>query len=583
LNDPFGGWVYWSKVPLQMVKRIEVVRGGTSNVWGSSALGGVIQVFTESPDENQFDVSTAIGSNRTSQFDLSLRHNWESAGLRLYGSLFDTDGYPVLREDQRGSIDIPASSEHDNVGVSVDFDLRESLDLVLSANTFQEDRGNGTPLTGNSTESDTASVRLSAVTRGGSEWRASLVVHDQTFSSQFSSQASDRGSENPALNQFDVPAEAVATSLQWLRPVQGENISHLLTAGGELRRTEGETNEDFFFSSGSFGFRRSAGGEEELGGFYLQDTISAGDNLQIQIGARIDRWETLDGSRREVSLSTGEARRDDILVDRSETQVSPRLSALYSATDTVRIRASLYESFRAPTINELFRPFRVRSDITEANPALVPESLRGAEVGVDIRGRRARGEVTVFHNTIDDPIANVTIGFGPGSVVPCGFVPGGGSCRQRQNLGQSRIRGLEAEVQLRPIRDWQLKASFLRTNAKIREATNQPALEGKLIAQVPKNQLVLQARYANPAVVDVAIQLRLVSDQWEDDLNTRKLGSFSVVDVSLNRQVSESFGVFLGFENVLDEEVEVGAASNGLVAIGAPFLVHAGLRLRVGR
>ena len=86
----------------------------------------------------------------------------------------------------------------------------------------------------------------------------------------------------------------------------------------------------------------------------------------------------------------------------------------------------------------------------------------------------------------------VEIGFGPGSVAPCGFTPGGGSCRQRQNLGQSRIRGLEAEVELRPIRDWQLKASFLHTNAKIREAPNQPALEGKSIAQVPEDQLVLQ-------------------------------------------------------------------------------------------
>ena len=260
LNDPFGGWVYWSKVPLHMVQQIEVVRGGTSNVWGSSALGGVIQVLTESPDENQFDVSAELGSKRTMQFDLSLQHSWENAGLRLYGSLFDTDGYDVLREDQRGSIDIPAFSEHDNVGASVDFDLRESLDLVVSANTFQEDRGNGTPLTGNSTESDTASVRFSAVMQGGSEWQASLVVHDQTFSSQFSSQAADRESENPALNQFDVPAEALATSVQWLRPMQRQNIGHLLTAGGELRRTKGETNEDFFFSGGSFVFRRSAGG-----------------------------------------------------------------------------------------------------------------------------------------------------------------------------------------------------------------------------------------------------------------------------------------------------------------------------------
>ena len=73
-----------------------------------------------------------------------------------------------------------------------------------------------------------------------------------------------------------------------------------------------------------------------------------------------------------------------------------------------------------------------------------------------------------------------------------------------------------------------------------------------------------------------------MDDQFEDDLNTRVLDSFVVFDLSLTRDISDEWSVFLRAENLLDEEIEVGAASNGLIAIGAPRLIHGGVRLRLG-
>ena len=337
--------------------------------------------------------------------------------MRAFGNDFGTDGYDVLREDQRGSIDEPAFGTHDTFGLDVGFDITDSFLLNIGGDVFSEERGNGTPLTGNETEIDSTKIRPQAVTDGGSEWRAGVLYQDQEFASRFSAQAADREFESPALDQFSVPSESLGLNVQWLRPF-GSGSSHLVTAGGEYRAAEGQTNERFFFSGGNFIWRREAGGEQELNGFYLQDTWSAGDRWQVQLGARVDRWETLAGFRRETNRNTGFVRREALPEDRSETEVSPRFAVLFSASDTLNVRASAYESFRAPTINELFRPFRVRSDITEANSALVPETLRGFEIGIDGRGRKVRGGVTVFHNEVKDPIANVTIFFGPRFAFP---------------------------------------------------------------------------------------------------------------------------------------------------------------------
>ena len=446
LNDPFGGWVYWSRVPVDSIERVEVVRGGASSVWGNAALGGVIQLFSRDPRDGMASLRLEAGSRSTVMGDASLSQRWGSSGLHVGANFFETDGFHVVAPEFRGAIDVPAYSEHGSAGLRYSVDAGPSTTVSVRGGYFDEDRGNGTPLTGNDTQTGDLSVRLSRV-GGSGEWRIGVFGQDQDFASRFSSQASDRASERPALDQFLVESEGFGFGAQWLGSVGAED-AHLLTAGGEIRTTEGSTNEDFFFSDDMFLFRRRAGGEQQLTGVFVQDTWS-GERWQLQLGVRGDRWDSEAGFRNETSLVTGVPRLDLAFADRDETEFSPRLSAVVQASEGVTFRGSIYEAFRAPSINELFRPFRVRSDITAANEELVPENLTGAELGANFTGRKASAKLTGFWNEIDDPIANVTVGFGPGSIVPCGFTPGGGTCRQRQNLDQTRVSGFEAEFEFR--------------------------------------------------------------------------------------------------------------------------------------
>jgi outer membrane receptor protein involved in Fe transport len=245
----------------------------------------------------------------------------------------------------------------------------------------------------------------------------------------------------------------------------------------------------------------------------------------------------------------------------------------FHAAPATDLRASAYQGFRVPTINELYRVFRVRNDVTAANESLRPERLTGGELGVQQRWGPVEARVTGFWNDVKDLIANVTMAT---RLADC---PAGTTCRQRQNLDRVRIRGFETEVELRPAAEWRFLASYLFTDARVLEAPQQRSLEGNRLAQVPEHSVALGVRYQYPALFNASATARYVGGQFEDDTNTLPLGSYVVVDFALSRVLAKWSEVFVGVENLFDTIYATGRTSEGVVSIGAPRLVRGGVRL----
>lgn len=570
LNDPFGGWVYWSKVPRLGIERIEVVRGGVSSLWGNYALGGVINILSRPPQPRSLLFEGSYGSHNTTSLDLLLSDVRGPFGVTIEGNFFETDGFKVVKKSQRGAIDVEADSTHTTFSGRVEYRPIPEAMLFLSGSYFTEDRGNGTPLQTNSTEAGQVAAGGHLRTPDGSDWWLTLFSQLQTFESTFSNQAADRNSETLALAQ-EVPTTALGGSLQWARRV----AAHHLTIGTDVRGVEGETDEDVF-AAGRFLRRRVAGGEQLLAGVFGQDIVQLASRWELVLGARVDYWRSFNGSRRDDPPPAGVPASQNF-PDREEVAVSPRLALLFHPALGTVVKASAYQAFRTPTINELYRPFRVRNDVTAANPDLDPEQLTGGELGIDhLFWRGLSGRVTGFWNEVEDPIANVTLPEDQ-RLPDC---PAGTTCRQRRNLDRTRIRGVEGEVSYRPAASWELRASYLWNDAEVVKASNQRNLEGKRIAQVPHHQLSLGVQYTNPAFVNVAVHGRYVSDQFEDDENRLTLGDYFVVDMTLWREITKQAELFLAVENLFDRTYEVGKTTDGVVATGTPRLIRGGVRIR---
>jgi outer membrane receptor protein involved in Fe transport len=311
---------------------------------------------------------------------------------------------------------------------------------------------------------------------------------------------------------------------------------------------------------------RSAGGEQYEGGVFAQDVWSVTDTLDLAAALRLDTWHARAGARlaRFGDGSEMTAR----FADRDELQLDPRLGALYHATDAVALRASVYRSFRAPTLNELYRPFQVGTILTEANPDLRPETLWGAEAGPQIVAGTMVFRATGFYNRLDDAVANVTLA----EPLPSGAM------RQRQNLGRSRVAGVELDLSWRPTASWIFLAAHTFTDARVVAAPAQPALVGKRLAQDPRDRTVASATFDDARWLTATAQLRHLGRQFEDDLETLPMEAVTLVDARVDRSLVHGVAVFASVQNLFDRRYLVGRA--GVDTEGAPRMFELGLTYR---
>ena len=523
LNDPFGGWVYWSRVPRAALDRVEVLRGGASDLYGSSAMGGVVQFIRRKSPGLTLDASGGSQATGTlSAYAAADREGWSAA---LAADLLSTDGFVLVRPEDRGVVDVEADSRH----ALIDATLRRG-NAFLRASRYSESRGNGTPLQTNDTTILHASAGGDAALRGGT-LALRTYGSDQDYFQTFSAIAADRASERLTVEQT-VPSRGYGGSAQYTRPFGSR---HAVVAGLEARAASGRSDELRFTPAGTF--RVTPGGRQRSAAAYVEDLFNISPVLTLTAGIRTDWWR-----------NEGDAGR------LTEGQVNPRLAVLWRAGDALTLSASAYTAFRSPTLNELYRGFRVGNVETLPNALLKSEELTGFEIGA----RAANARVNVFWTTVSDTIANVTIGQTPTLIT-----------RQRQNLGRTRSIGIEADAEWRVGTDWRVSAGALIVDAVVRDGD----LRGRRVPQVPRQQATAQITWKNAGA-----QLRWSSSQFDDDLNELSLAPYLVADLFASHALTRDLDLTVAVENVLGEDVEVSATP--VVTLGQPRAWRAGLRYK---
>jgi outer membrane receptor protein involved in Fe transport len=572
LNDPFGGWVTWSKVPRESLAGAELVRGGGATAWGNSALGGVVQLLT-APVTPGGRLAASFGDFSTRSAELSWAQTVGPGTLQIGGRAFATDGFVLVAPEDRGPADIAAWSKHRWLSGRWTQPVGEAMTLTVTGRTFREKRGNGTAYQRNSSEEEFGSITLEAKPTENFSWTALAYGQDQSFSSTFSSVNATRTTETPASDQFAVPATALGAA--WTGAWKHASDART-SAGLDLRRVTGETRENFTFSAGDFTRQRVAGGTQEFAGLFALHERALAPDWWLTLGARLDQWRETDGHRRESDRATAAVLRDDHYADRDGIEFSPSAGLVWTPAKAWRLRAAAQQAFRRPTLNELYRPFRVGNVITEANAALDTERVTSAELGADYTHEQVTLSAAVFWNELSDAVGNVTIARGPGTFPIVGFIPAGGTGRQRLNLDRLRVRGLELSAEWRPLPSLSLNAAYLYNDAVVRRATLAPGLVGRRLAQVPRHSAVLGAdwRYRK---LTLTPRVRVIGRQFEDDENLLILGTAAIADLGARYQVGHG-ELFLTIENLGNTRLETGRSADGLVNTGTPRLILAGFR-----
>jgi outer membrane receptor protein involved in Fe transport len=567
-SDPFGGWVTWPAFQAIRLSSVRVTRGGGSGVFGSGALSGTIEL--SSLDAGQ--AGALIGDLSYGSRD-SVEAN-VLAGGRLGGgfgfasaSYARGDGFIPIVAAQRGPADIAAPYEQASLALRGVAPLSADTELQASALGFTDRRTRGTILSGNGGTGADASLRL--VHNGRWAWTALAYLQARKFHSGFVSVNAARSSATQTVDQFNVPSTGLGARFE-VRPPLGEGVE--LRLGADYRRTIGETRELFTFVAGLPTRMREAGGDSDTLGAFAELSAVRGA-LTLTGGGRIDRWNIRDGRLLERTLATGALIRNDRPADRHGWEPTGRIGLAWDA-GRVTVRTAAYLGWRLPTLNELYRPFRVGADATAANPALRTERSRGAELGIDWQPVDAIDvRATLFSNRLNRAIANVTLGTGPGNFPGVGFVAAGGAFRQRQNLDAIRSNGFELDAQAN-IGDWRLSASYAYADARVRASGVAQALHGLRPAQVPKHlaSATIGWRWLSATA-------RYVSAQFEDDGNLRSLRDALTLDAVAGIPVTQRLSITLRGENLTDTQVDAAISGAGIVERATPRTLWIGFRL----
>ncbi len=563
-SDPFGGWITWPAYAPERLGSVRVTRGGGSGTFGSGALAGTIEMESVGSGEGLAG-SLAYGS-RGSVDGSALLSGTLGQGFGFLSATYARgNGFIPIVAARRGPADIAAPYEQATLTARGVVPLDAQTELQASVMGFTDRRERGTILSENGGDGADASVRL--VHKGRWGVQALGYVQMRKFTSRAVAVDATRTTVNQSVDQYNVPSTGLGGRLE-IRPPLGEAIE--LRLGGDFRRTTGETNELFTYVAGKATRIREAGGQSDTAGAYAELSAKL-EALTLTGGVRADRWWIRDGRLLERTLATGATIRNELAPDRQGWEPTARAGLAYGA-GIITLRAAAYLGWRLPTLNELYRPFRVGADATAANPALAPERMKGAELGIDLTPAQGVSlRATAFTNKLTDAIGNVTLAQGPGTFPGVGFVAG--AYRQRVNIDAVRSNGLELDARI-DRGDWRLAASYAYTDARIIGTGTAAALDGLRPAQVPAHTASGTLGWRG-----LSATVRYVSAQFEDDSNSRRLNDALTLDAVAVVPVTDRLSVFVRGENVTDTRVETAISATGVIERAAPRTIWFGLRL----
>ncbi len=566
LNDPIGGWIHWQEQPELTIRSIELVRGGASDLYGSSAIGGVVNLVSQRPTSDLAELRSSYGAEGTYDDNLLLQAKRGPWGLLVSGGVLGTDGYIQVALSKRGPVDI-ASNVHGQNGMLLAEHDRGPLRLFVRGSGFNDARSNGTPYQANGT-------RLWRYATGG-DWQGphggSLVTRfygstehlRQTFSSISNapvfgeSGCSYRCGELPTRFSHTPDNELGATA-HWNQPL-GAGL--LVVAGADAHDVRMWDREQTYGTSAVLtnlhDHQRDSAAYAELMWVRKAWTLTA--------SSRMDWFQNYDG-RQLLWNGSSWVPYSMQPAQSSQRVFDPRMGLTRKLWNHWAISASGFRAFRAPTPNELYRSTQVGNKLTYPNGTLLSERATGWETGLATEWRWGTIRSSYFLTQVNRPITAVTIN-GQSSPI----------LLRRENLGQIESRGVAVDFELTPRRWLALDGGYQHAQANVTQGSQDL---GNWIPEVARNMATLNLRAYRPALGTLNLQGRLSGRQFDDDANLFMLHGYFRLDAYASHDFGKRFQMFTAGENLLNRQIEVAKTPTATLAM--PRVARVGFLVRLG-
>ncbi len=508
MNDPTApqGAANFGNLLVGDVARIEVLRGAQSTLWGSQAIGGVVNIVTREPAQGfQATVDAEGGSRGTGYLRAGLGGATERLSWRVAASRYTTDGVSAFAAG-------PEADGYENSGLSGRLRLTLTEDVSAEVRAVWSDGEADTDGFGGDDDSYGTTGEL--VVYAG----LNVGLLDGRLKNRlaFGYTETDREAHQPADPVAPITFEGVGEIRRWeYQGVLAVADDWTATFGLESEQAEMRQRAPWTFDPDP-PFTSGKVGVDSVYG-QVQGVIVPG--LTITAGLRRDEHDEYGGH----TLGS--------------------LAGAWSLNDGATVlRASFGQGFRAPGLYELYSEY--------GNTALSPEEFNSWDLGVEQRlGADAVVSATYFRREADNEIRFYSCAFGspeplcnPNGVFRFGYY---------DNIQKTQAQGLElsGRAEAGPLT---LSGNYTWTEAQNASGPN----DGNQLPRRPEHMVNAQASWRWSDAVTTTAAVRYVGEAFNNDANTVAMDAYSLVDLRASWQVSETIELYGRVENLLDEDYE---------------------------
>jgi outer membrane receptor protein involved in Fe transport len=564
VNDAWGEWIDWGRVPKGMLDRVEVVEGGASSLYGANGgIGGIISFYSRPLAPGAMNVTVEGGSREA-------RHGFISAGIPLVGALTANvsgdyqqgGGYTLLDPLKQGIVDVPSQVIQRNGYLRLNYAPSADWSAFATGHVFGDSRNLGTPLTFANRDQKNFDLGFDHGNVAGGSFAVRAWDGQQNEKQRSSAVRTNRVAEDSSLTAL-IPSHDWGANAQWTRG--GVLGLETFSVGADYRKMSGNYDEVDFSttcpgaSCGALTRRVLSGGNQALSGAFIQAIAAPFTPLRVELTARMDSWQNNDGQSVDASGTTAYA-------NKSVSAFDPKIGVRYQVLSSFSLHSALYKAFRAPNLAELYRKQISATSITLPNPDLAPETALGREIGFDFQPfEQIQVKGTYYVADYKDFNSPVQIAAGPPTV------------RERLNVQQARSEGIEAYVALRPIPELFISGSVNYDDDRV---VSGPAgtVVGAHFNRVPSPKQVIRAMYTSALLGEYTVI-------WKHEGQTTTLQGvplepFTVVDATVRHELLSGLRGFVALENIGDKQYQINLSGTGastLISYGMPRTLRIGM------
>ncbi|MFN3927735.1 MAG: TonB-dependent receptor [Pseudanabaenaceae cyanobacterium] len=521
VNNLGNGQFDLSEITTEIVERIEVIPGGGSTLYGSSAIGGIINIITTgTPDRAVYSATAEVGDNGFNNQILTVGAKDDRVAFLVSYNRTQAQNDAVRVVPEANFRDSFPNGDALYNNVRFQFTVTPSDRTLLRLNTAYLSKNQGVP--GGVPIPNPLSIgafnSLNSIARKYTDQLLTDLSVEQKLGLGGDSVLTARLFYDSLYTRFFDPLGFGAPIFDDRQTSVGAQLQH---------RWQFAPNQTIVYG---FDYRNTHNVQEEFGGFFPSDPL----RVNISQGAFFAQysWAFLQGS----ALTLGVRQDFNSLVNGSVT--SPAIGLKVAVGDSTTLRANYIRNFRVPTAIQLFSP----NPSFLGNPNLLPEIGNSYDVGIDQKlGDRGLLRFTYFINEITNLVNFKALPLFRGTF---------------ENIGQVRATGVELALDIQIVPNLFLSANYTNTDPRITDDRN-PVLIGKEVSFRGRDILNVGLSYRTATGWLAGLFLRSTNTVPVNNTNTEFISGYTTLDVHVRVPITTNISFNGTVENIFDERFQL--------------------------